>query len=115
MRTLADRLARGDDSAFAELYDACADRLYRFAAARLGSADAASDVVQTAFMRAVKSRRRFRRVENPIAYMFQIARNEIIRTASAPGWKTEPAAAEGLVAVADEEAADDAEALRAAL
>ncbi|BBO30550.1 RNA polymerase sigma factor [Lacipirellula parvula] len=115
MRTLADRLARGDDSAFAELYDACADRLYRFAVARLGSADAAADVVQTAFMRAVKSRRQFRRVENPIAYMFQIARNEAIRTASVPGWKAEPVAAEGLAATDDEEAADDTEALRTAL
>jgi RNA polymerase sigma-70 factor (ECF subfamily) len=115
MRTLADRLARGDDSAFAELYDACADRLYRFAAARLGSADAAADVVQTAFMRAVKSRRKFRRVENPIAYMFQIVRNEVIRAASAPGWKAEHASAERLAASADDGAADDAEALATAL
>ena len=37
MQPLADRLARGDDSAFAELYDACADRLHRYAAVRLGS------------------------------------------------------------------------------
>lgn len=115
MRTLADRLARGDDSAFAELYDACADRLYRFAAARLGSADAAADVVQTAFMRAVKSRRKFRRVENPSAYMFQIVRNEVIRAASAPGWKAEYASPEGLAASAEGETTDGAEALATAL
>jgi len=41
---LAARLARGDDAAFAELYDACADRLHGYLAARLGSRDAASDV-----------------------------------------------------------------------
>jgi RNA polymerase sigma-70 factor (ECF subfamily) len=76
---LADRLARGDEAAFAELYDACADRLHGFLAARLGSRDAASDVLQNAFLRAVKSRRRFRSVENPVAYLFQIARNEALR------------------------------------
>ena len=79
-RKLAARLARGDEAAFAELYDACADRLHGYVAARLGSRDAASDVVQASFLRAVKSRRRFRGVENPIAYMFQIARNEALRS-----------------------------------
>jgi RNA polymerase sigma-70 factor (ECF subfamily) len=82
MPSLAERLARGDDSAFAELYDACADGLHRYAAARLGSSEAAGDVVQTAFLRAVKSRRRFRGVENPAGYLFQIGRNEIARAAA---------------------------------
>lgn len=82
MRTLADRLACGEDSAFAELYDACADRLHAFAAAGLYSGEMASDVVQTTFMRVVKSRRRFRSVANPIAYVFQIARNEVARAAA---------------------------------
>jgi RNA polymerase sigma-70 factor, ECF subfamily len=77
--SLADRLARGEDSAFTELYDQCADRLYRYALARLRSHEAASDVVQTVFMRAVKSRRRFQTIETPIAYLFQIARNEVFR------------------------------------
>jgi len=81
MEQLAVRLARGDEAAFAELYDASADRLHHYLAARLGSRDAASDVLQTAFLRAVKSRRRFRGVENPVAYLFQIARNEAVRWA----------------------------------
>jgi RNA polymerase sigma-70 factor (ECF subfamily) len=79
---LAARLARGDEAAFAELYDACADRLHGYLTARLGSGDAASDVLQSAFLRAVKSRRRFRGVENPVAYIFQIARNEAARAAA---------------------------------
>lgn len=78
-RELAARLARGEEAAFAELYDVCADRLHGYVAARLGSRDAASDVVQNAFLRAVQSRRRFRDVESPVAYMFQIARNETLR------------------------------------
>jgi RNA polymerase sigma-70 factor (ECF subfamily) len=79
MHELAARLARGDEAAFAELYDACAHRLHHYVAVRLGSRGAADDVVQSAFLRAVKSRRRFRGVENPVAYMFQIARNEALR------------------------------------
>ena len=75
------RLARGEEAAFAELYDACADRLHHYLTARLGSRDAASDVLQSAFLRAVKSRRQFRDVENPVAYLFQIARNEAMRWA----------------------------------
>src|SRR3954469_4239527 len=81
MQQLAVRLARGDEAAFAELYDTVADRLHHYLAARLGSRDAASDVLQTAFLRAVKSRRRFRGLENPVAYLFQIARNEAVRWA----------------------------------
>jgi RNA polymerase sigma-70 factor (ECF subfamily) len=74
------RLAKGEDSAFTELYDHCADRLFRYAAIRLSSHEAASDVVQAAFLRAVRSRKRFRDVQSPPAYLFQVARNEIARS-----------------------------------
>lgn len=110
---LADRLARGEEAAFAELYDACADSLHRYLAARLGSHDAASDVVQNAFLRAVKSRRRFRGVENPVAYLFQIARNESAR-AAAKRRAAEPLPAEGFLACTNREV-DDAEVAAAAL
>ena len=113
MRTLADRLARGEDSAFAVLYGACADQLYRYAAARLGSTDVAADVVQTTFLRAVKSRRKFRQVENPIAYMFQIVRNETIRSATSDQRRFEQMAADSTPAGDNrDEAADDAEGTR---
>jgi RNA polymerase sigma-70 factor, ECF subfamily len=79
LKDLAARLARGEEAAFAELYDACVGQLYGYLVARLGSHDAAGDVLQSAFLRAVKSRRRFRGVENPVAYLFQIARNEAAR------------------------------------
>ena len=46
MDELAGRLARGEKAAFAELYDVCADRLYHYLAHRLGSRDAAGDVLQ---------------------------------------------------------------------
>jgi RNA polymerase sigma-70 factor, ECF subfamily len=81
MHDLAARLAQGDEAAFAELYDSCADRLHHYVAMRLGSREAAADVVQAAFLRAVRSRRRFQGVENPVGYLFQIARNETARVA----------------------------------
>jgi len=78
---LARRLARGEEAAFAELYDACSEDLLRYLATRLASADRAADVLQTAMLRAVKSRRRFAKVDSPAAYLFQIARNEATRLA----------------------------------
>lgn len=111
---LASRLARGDEAAFAELYDACADRLHRYLASRVGSRDAASDVVQATFLRAVKSRRRFHGVENPIAYLFQIARNEASRVfkKQRPS-ATWTAAAEPFTTVTDD--SGDAEVIAAAI
>jgi RNA polymerase sigma-70 factor (ECF subfamily) len=79
LHELAARLARGEEAAFAELYDASADRLHHYLTVRLASREAASDVLQTTFVRAVQNRRRFRIVDNPIAYLFQIARNEAAR------------------------------------
>jgi RNA polymerase sigma-70 factor (ECF subfamily) len=79
LHDLAARLARGEEAAFAELYDACAGRLHRYLTVRLGSHDSASDLLQATFVRAVQNRPRFRNVDNPIAYLFQIARNEAIR------------------------------------
>ncbi|HEV3415287.1 MAG TPA: hypothetical protein VG056_00665 [Pirellulales bacterium] len=53
---MAVRLARREEGAFAELYDACADRPHSYLAARLGSRDRTAEVVQEAFLRAVASR-----------------------------------------------------------
>jgi RNA polymerase sigma-70 factor (ECF subfamily) len=114
MQSLAARLAEGDEAAFAELYDQCADRLYRFLVVRLGSPENAADVLQEVFLRAVKSRRQFRKVENPIAYLFQMARNESLRQRK-PIWRT--CSADQLADVADNAlaGADDSEAVGAAL
>ena len=83
MPSLGQRLARGDHAAFTELYDRCADQLVAYAALRMGSRDEGADVVQAAFWRAVKNRRRFRSVQNPVAYLFQMLRNETLRAQTA--------------------------------
>ena len=117
MHDLAARLARGDEAAFAELYDACADRLYRYLLCRVGSPEAAADVLQMTFLRVVKNRRRFRKVKNPVAYLFQIARNETARA-----WKgrrsevsTLPIESLDSVAASTSRSEDDTETIRAAL
>ncbi|HVT28574.1 MAG TPA: RNA polymerase sigma factor [Lacipirellulaceae bacterium] len=117
MHDLAARLARGEEAAFAELYDACADRLHHYLAVRLGSHDSASDVLQATFLRVVKSRKRFRHVENPVAYLFQIARNEAARLGKRRRANVGPLPFEDLFALAADagENADDAEVIAAAL
>lgn len=116
MRSLAERLAGGEDAVFAELYEMCADRLFAFAAVRLGSRELAADVVQATFLRVVKSRRQFRRVENPIAYVFQVARNELKRAVGKKHLRNEPPVdIRNVVDFRSSEGADDAEAARVAL
>lgn len=117
MHELAARLARGEEAAFTELYDSCADRLHHYVTARLGSREAAADVVQSVFLRAVRSRRRFRDVENPVAYMFQIARNEAARMAKRGGNNTSTLPSDQLFIEAGDAfgQSDDAEVVAAAL
>ena len=117
MHELAARLARGEEAAFAELYDAAADRMHHYLAARLESRDAASDVLQIAFLRAVKSRKQFRGVENPVAYLFQIARNEAVRWAKRRKVASQPLTADETFAANGDVFGqqDDAEVVAAAL
>jgi RNA polymerase sigma-70 factor (ECF subfamily) len=75
----AQRLARGDSAAFAELYDACADRVHHYLVVRLGSRADADDVLQETFVRLARTRENLADVEDLVAYVFAIARNEAIR------------------------------------
>src|SRR5262249_61409709 len=75
----AQRLARGDPAAFAELYDACADRVHHYLVVRLGSRADADDVLQETFVRLARMREKLANVEDLVAYVFAAARNEAIR------------------------------------
>jgi RNA polymerase sigma-70 factor (ECF subfamily) len=75
----AERLAHGDPAAFAELYDACADRVHHYLVVRLGSRADADDVLQETFVCLARTRKRLARVENLVAYVFATARNEATR------------------------------------
>jgi RNA polymerase sigma-70 factor (ECF subfamily) len=79
MGNLGERLARGDQAAFAELYDACADRLHHYLVVRLQSREDADEVLQETFVRLAGRPKRLARVENLTAYVFTVARNEAAR------------------------------------
>jgi len=79
MADLADRLTRGEQAAFAELYDACADRLHHWLCVRTGSRADADDVVQETFVRLARMRKKLAQVENLTAYVFTVARHEAAR------------------------------------
>ena len=81
MDTLGKRLAQGDRAAFAELYDACADRLLHYLLVILGSKEDAEDALQETFVRLAGNCKRLAKVENLTAYTFTIARNEALRLA----------------------------------
>ena len=81
MSDLGIRLARGEPTAFAELYDQCADRCHHYLTLLLGSRDAADETLQETFVRVVRKRGKFAAVENPVAYVFTVARNEGLRHA----------------------------------
>jgi RNA polymerase sigma-70 factor (ECF subfamily) len=78
----AQRLARGDDSALVELYDACADRVHHYLVVRLGSRADADDVLQETFTRVARARIRLARVNDLVSYVFATARNEVARLAA---------------------------------
>jgi RNA polymerase sigma-70 factor (ECF subfamily) len=79
MASLQQRLAKSDSVAFAELYDACADRVGHYLLVLLGGREDAEDVLQETFLRLARIRRKLAKVENLDAYVFTIARNEAAR------------------------------------
>ena len=120
MATLQARLARGEPAAFAELYDACADRVGHYLLVRLGSWADADDALQETFLRLARTREKLAEVENLEAYVIAIARNEAARLAAGRAkrqQKQEPLGAEELFRYdpGDADARENAETVAAAL
>lgn len=120
METLQARLARGDAAAWAELYDACSDRVAHYLLVRLGSWADADDALQETFLRLARSREKLSSVESLDAYVITIARNEAARLAAGRSRRQrrqEPLAAEMLFRYdpSDADARENAESVAAAL
>ena len=79
MDSLGQRLARGDQAAFAELYDACCDRCHHYVVTVVGTREAADEVMQETFLRLVRHRQKLCEIADLEAYVFVIARNEALR------------------------------------
>lgn len=80
-RCLRTRLAKGEEAAYAEVYDLFGPRLYRCAARILGSRGEAEDVVQELFVSLVRSRAHLLNVESLPAYLFVSLRRLTARAA----------------------------------
>lgn len=78
-RAIARRILKGDEKAFRELFDRFFPRLYRFALARLdGDEDAAGEVVQQTFCRAIDRLDTYRGEAALYTWFCQICRNAAI-------------------------------------
>ena len=120
MATLQARLARGDQAAFAELYDAYADRVGHYLLVRLGSRADADDALQETFLRLARIRHKLAKVDDLDAYVLTIARNEAARLAASKARrrrKQEPLDSEDLFCCrpSDADAREAAEMVAAAL
>ena len=78
-RALARRILQGDGAAFRGLFDSFFPRLYRFALARLdGDHDAASEVVQQTFCKAIEHLDTYRGEAALYTWFCQVCRNTLI-------------------------------------
>ena len=76
---LVARARAGDRQAFGELYDRYAERVFRFALARLPEPADAEDLVQRVFLKAIEALPRYEERGLPFgAWLFRIARNALI-------------------------------------
>ncbi|MCW5834364.1 MAG: RNA polymerase sigma factor [Labilithrix sp.] len=73
-----DRYARGDDGAFAEVYDRLAPRLYAFLVRQTRDGARAEDVVQQTMLRIHRARGRFTPGAEVVPWAFAIARRLLI-------------------------------------
>jgi RNA polymerase sigma-70 factor (ECF subfamily) len=73
-----DRYARGDDSAFSELYDLLAPRLHRYVLRQTRSEARAEDVVQQTLLRIHRARGRFLPGAAGVPWAMAIARRLLI-------------------------------------
>lgn len=76
--TAMERYARGDDAAFAELYDALAPRLYAFLLRQTRDPGKAEDVVQQTMLQIHRARGRFMPGAEVLPWAFAIARRLFI-------------------------------------
>ena len=77
-RALVLRILQGDEAAFRGMFDSFFPRLYRFALARLdGDHDAASDVVQQTFCRAIEHLDTYRGEAALYTWFCQVCRNTL--------------------------------------
>jgi RNA polymerase sigma-70 factor, ECF subfamily len=76
-RRLAERLIKGEESAFNEFFNNYFSRLYRFAITRMGDDDAARDIVQQTLCRALRKIHTYRGEAALFTWLCQICRSQL--------------------------------------
>ena len=76
---LVRRAKQGDEAAFAQLYEAYFDKIYRYVAIRMGDKMEAEDITQQVFLKAIKAISSFKWKGVPFsAWLFRIAHNQVV-------------------------------------
>lgn len=79
MRRLVARAVDGDQQAFAQIYEAHVDRVYRYVAWKVPNASDAEDLVAQVFIHAWKGLPNFRWLDRPfIAWLLRLAQNVVV-------------------------------------
>jgi len=77
--SLVHRAKSGDSEAFARLYDAYIERVYRYIYFRISDDDATEDILSQVFLKAWENLGRYKTGSSPfIAWLYTIARNLVI-------------------------------------
>jgi len=78
-RTIVQRAQKNDPNAFAELYEAYFDKIYRYIVIKIGDREEAEDMTQQVFLKAHKSISSFKWKGVPFsAWLYRIAHNQIV-------------------------------------
>ena len=77
--SLVQRAKQRDQKAFAQLYEAYFDRIYRYVALRIGDKTEAEDMTQQVFLNALQSISSFKWKGIPFsAWLYRIAHNQVV-------------------------------------
>ncbi len=77
--SLVKRAQQQDQEAFAQLYEEHFDRIYRYAALKIGDKTEAEDMTQQVFLNALQSISSFKWKGTPFsAWLFRIAHNQVV-------------------------------------
>ena len=78
-KSLVQRAQQRDQEAFAQLYEAYFDKIYRYVSLKIGNKTEAEDMTQQVFLKALQSISSFRWRGIPFsAWLFRIAHNQVV-------------------------------------
>lgn len=78
-KSLVSRAQKGDEEAFAQLYEEYFNKIYRYIVIRIGDAMEAEDITQQVFLKALRSIGSFKWKGAPFsAWLYRIAHNQVV-------------------------------------